>query len=858
MGSDGDLVWSAFRLDPVGRQLWRSRRRVEATLIRLAICFLAGLLSAVPAMAQQGGISGTVVDETGASLPGATVVVTGRGVTRTLYTAGDGRFTITGLPSGTYQVAVSLSGFSTNTRGVTVGATVTDAPVTLSIASLAETIVVSASRIETTILNAPATMSVVSSESIAAAPSQSFGDLLRNVPGMNVIQTSARDFNVTSRQSTGTASTSQLVLVDGRSVYLDFFGLVAWDFVPTDPNDIKQIEVVRGPASAVWGANALTGVVNIITKSPREAARGSFLATGGGFSRDAGSREGTGAGSTFGLSASVSRALSDVWSFRATAGYAQSAPYSRPVGLVPLDRHPLDARVQTGGAAYPLDGAGPAGQAFENTGTEQPKVDVRVDQSPASGGLISYSGGYAGTSGIVHTGVGPFSIQNGSYLTYGRATFSKNALRVAAFANFLDAKAPNLLLTDPLTLRPVQLDFRTRTFDVEVSHATAIGGRHVMSYGGNVRRNNFAEISIAPQAENRIEIGAYAQEDFSLSNVRLAVGGRVDKFGNLDAPAFSPRLSATFKPRNDHALRLSWNKAFRSPSAVNNFLALKIFAPIAPIDLRPLRPILPPALAALVPSAPIPLVVNTVGNPNLRAESLKAFEVAYTATLNDRTTVSVAWYQNTTDDSIDFSSVTPSVSYPQGLPPFDVYTAANSAETGIDGVLYGALVASRVPGFPLPRTVSTYLNLPPIRQRGIELSLDHRHNEHVTASLNYSFQGDPTFPEKADALPYPPEEAGLAARHRFNAMVTMAQGRFIESASINVVGRAFWVDVLGTPYSGYSDAYTMLNGYFGVKWLEGKLTTAVKGVDLTNETIQQHIFGDLLKRSVVGELRVRF
>jgi hypothetical protein len=218
----------------------------------------------------------------------------------------------------------------------------------------------------------------------------------------------------------------------------------------------------------------------------------------------------------------------------------------------------------------------------------------------------------------------------------------------------------------------------------------------------------------------------------------------------------------------------------------------------------------------------------------------------------------VAWYQNTTDDSIDFSSITPSVSFPQGLPPFDVYTAANSAETGIDGLLYEALVASRIPGFPLPRTVSTYLNLAPIRQRGVEVSVDHRHNEHITGSVNYSFQGDPSFPEKAGALPYPPEEAGLAARHRMNASLTITSRRFTGSTSVNAVGRAFWTDVLGTPYSGSTDGYAMLNGYFGVTWLDGALMTAVKGVNLTNETIQQHVFGDLIKRSVVGELRVRF
>ncbi len=85
-----------------------------------------------------------------------------------------------------------------------------------------------------------------------------------------MIQTSARDVNLSMRQGTSTLATSTLVLLDGRSIYLDFFGLVLWDLIPSNPADIKQVEVVRGPASAVWGANALTGVVNILTKTPRE------------------------------------------------------------------------------------------------------------------------------------------------------------------------------------------------------------------------------------------------------------------------------------------------------------------------------------------------------------------------------------------------------------------------------------------------------------------------------------------------------------------------------------------------------------------------------------------------------------
>ena len=133
-----------------------------------------------------------------------------------------------------------------------------------------EIVVISGSRVEEKLINTPATMSVITSQMIETAPTQNFAELLRSVPGLNITQVSARDINVTSRAPTGTLATGQLALLDGRSLYQDFFGFVMWDFLPVNLNEIKQIEVIRGPASAVWGANALYGVVNVITKSPRE------------------------------------------------------------------------------------------------------------------------------------------------------------------------------------------------------------------------------------------------------------------------------------------------------------------------------------------------------------------------------------------------------------------------------------------------------------------------------------------------------------------------------------------------------------------------------------------------------------
>src|SRR5215468_1547188 len=135
---------------------------------------------------------------------------------------------------------------------------------------LQETLVVTPCRgCSTSVNNSPAAVTVIPSAVIAAAPDQGIGELLRSVPGVNFIKMSARDFNVSSRTATSTLSDSELVLVDGRSNYLDVIGIILWDLIPVNPDDIEQIEVVRGPASAVWGANAFTGVINIITKTPR-------------------------------------------------------------------------------------------------------------------------------------------------------------------------------------------------------------------------------------------------------------------------------------------------------------------------------------------------------------------------------------------------------------------------------------------------------------------------------------------------------------------------------------------------------------------------------------------------------------
>jgi hypothetical protein len=116
---------------------------------------------------------------------------------------------------------------------------------------------------------------------------------------------------------------------------------------------------------------------------------------------------------------------------------------------------------------------------------------------------------------------------------------------------------------------------------------------------------------------------------------------------------------------------------------------------------------------------------------------------------------------------------------------------------------------------------------------------------------NYSYQADPT-------ANFALSELNLPANNRFNVGFNFNKDRFIGDLNVSYSDSAFWQDVLDDRYHGTTDAYTLLNGGFGVKWAKNKVTTSIKGTNLTNQEIQQHVFGDIIKRSLIGEFRVNF
>jgi outer membrane receptor protein involved in Fe transport len=805
-------------------------RRHLVPLVMVAVC----LAVVAHAGTDVGTIEGTIKDASGAVLPGATVTAAGP-VSRAERSDAQGRFRFEALPAGVYSVSVVHPGFAEARQGdVTVQAGgVSRVEIPLAVA-VHETVVVTANRtVESTLIDAPATVSVVTGEQIAASSAENYGDMLRTVTGLNVVQSSARDINLAARQASPLLTNSQLALLDGRTIYADFFNIIFWDLIPANTSDIKQIEVVRGPASAMWGANATTGVVNIITKTPREAPGGTLVLTGGGFSRDAGTTAGESPGVVFGVNASWAQAPNDRWAYRASVGYFDSEALPRPTGTVPLATSPLDPSLTVGGGSFDE-------VAYTNQGTKQPKFDLRVDQQLAGGGTISYSAGIAATQGIILSPIGPFDLQKNSRFGYGRVAYTRGGVHLSGFANLINGRAPNLVTRDA-SGNLLQIDFNTGTYDVDAGYTRLVGNRHLLNVGANLRRDTF-DISITPNAEDRTEVGAYVQDEMLLSRMfRLAVSARVDKFSSLADPFFSPRASLIFKPTPDQSLKLSVNRAFRAPSAIDNYLDITIIGGVLPLD-------------QFIPGMqPFPVVTQTVGNPDLVPESLMAYEVGYEGTFAGKTTVGVSLYLNDSDHVISSAQAAQS----EALLGYDPYYTSENPPPGwplppqvID------LLAQQ--GIYLPAVIKT-VNLGKLRNKGFEASVRHAFEPWLTAFANYSYQALPEIRTPASDPHYiPPVSVSVPPKNRFNLGLTLDHARYVGSVSVSHADKAFFTDVLDERYYGYADAYTMVNAAFGVRWANRRVTTSLKATNLFNDDIRQHNFGDILKRTILAEVRLGF
>ncbi len=151
----------------------------------------------------------------------------------------------------------------------------------LSVEELMEIDVTSVSKRSEPLSTAAAAISVITAEDIRRYGATSLPELLRLATGLEVARADGHTWAISARGLNITTANKLQVLIDGRSIYTPLFSGVFWDVQDTFLNDVERIEVIRGPGATLWGANAVNGVINIITKSAAQSQGGRVFAVGG-------------------------------------------------------------------------------------------------------------------------------------------------------------------------------------------------------------------------------------------------------------------------------------------------------------------------------------------------------------------------------------------------------------------------------------------------------------------------------------------------------------------------------------------------------------------------------------------------
>jgi iron complex outermembrane receptor protein len=150
-----------------------------------------------------------------------------------------------------------------------------------SLEQLSDIVVSSVSRQPTRLADAPTSLYVIAGSDIERAGARSLPEALRLAPNLQVARSDGANYAITARGFSSTIENKLLVLIDGRSVYSPLFSGVFWDAQDVPMEDIERIEVISGPGATIWGANAVNGVINIITRNAA-ASQGTLLALDAG------------------------------------------------------------------------------------------------------------------------------------------------------------------------------------------------------------------------------------------------------------------------------------------------------------------------------------------------------------------------------------------------------------------------------------------------------------------------------------------------------------------------------------------------------------------------------------------------
>ncbi len=461
------------------------------------------------------------------------------------------------------------------------------------------------SRQTSTVGRSPAAVFVISEEMIRRSGARTIPETLRMVPGLHVAHIDGSKWSISSRGFASRFANKLLVQIDGRTVYTPLFGGVFWDVQDLLLDDVKRIEVIRGPGGTIWGANAVNGVINIITKSAAET-HGAYAHAGGG---------------------------------NVLQGFAGARLGNRT-------EKGVDWRVS--GKWYDRDQFhDPQGRADDYS--QQGRLSFRTDWTTKSCDQVTFQGDYYnGDNGLSHDRpVFGFALDEeelGGGNVLGRWT------RVLSD----DSDMSLQLYYDRTDRLLAGFDQDTNTIDIDFQHRFSPWQYHQVIWGLGYRNiwdrlkntRNPAFVNVSQERRTLERISAFIQDEMTLieDELYLTIG---TKLSNNTYTDFEIQPSARFLwlPREDSVVWGAVSRAVRTPFRVSEDLV---------------------ALGPALPSPPFPANTPTVvrGNRDMASEEVVAFELGFRRQVSEDFAWDAALFYNIYDELLSTRNVVPGAGFP--------------------------------------------------------------------------------------------------------------------------------------------------------------------------------------------------
>lgn len=448
---------------------------------------------------------------------------------------------------------------------------------------------------------------VITAEDIRRSGATSIPELLRMVPGLEVARIDANKWAISARGFNGYIANKLLVLMDGRTVYSQLYSGVYWDLQDTLIEDIARIEVIRGPGASLWGANAVNGVINIVTKNASETQGGLVAA-------------GTGTEERFFTSLRYGGQMGDDAHYRVYGKF-----YDRDGGLMPGDGEAED-QWQT------VRGGG------------------RADWKPSDKNAFTLQGDYYDNrSG----GLSTFPDLDPPYYTiYDDDTRQSGGNLLGRWQHTRSADADFILqlyLDRAKRIYPVLSETRD-TYDLDFQHRFAVGRRQEVMWGLGYRLVH-AEIENSDVVSFRNDdrrdqlFSFFVQDEISLlpEKLSLLLGSKFEK-NDYTGYETQPNARLLLTPSRQHTFWSAVSRAVRTPSQAEHDAFL---------------------VQQIIPGTPYDTMVALQGNEDYRSEELTAYEIGYRFHPKETVSVDLALFYNEYDHLRSVETGTPYV-----VPPY--------------------------------------------------------------------------------------------------------------------------------------------------------------------------------------------